>query len=160
MTATPTFGRYAEIPYDDMTPAQQEGYRAMIESRGGLPGPSKIWVHNPALAKVAGPFGGHFHAGKYSLTEREREIAVCVITSKFHSAYPTWAHERRGKAVGLPAEKVEAILGGLTTSFEDEREQVVYEMAVTLANARWVSVGLLTGTAAPVMLDCGPLGPK
>ena len=37
---------------------------------------------------------------------------------------------------------ISAILGGLTTSFEDEREQVVYEMAVTLANARWVSVGL------------------
>ncbi len=142
MTATPTFGRYAEIPYDDMTPAQQEGYRAMIESRGGLPGPSKIWVHNPALAKVAGPFGGHFHAGKYSLTEREREIAVCVITSKFHSAYPTWAHERRGKEVGIPAAKVEAILSGLTTSFDDEREQVVYEMAIALANARWVGKGL------------------
>ena len=51
---------------------QQEGYRAMMETRGGLPGPSKIWIHNPKLAKVAGPFGGHFHAGHYSLTERER----------------------------------------------------------------------------------------
>ena len=43
MPDTPTFGRYAEIPYQQMTPEQQEGYRAMIESRGGLPGPSKIW---------------------------------------------------------------------------------------------------------------------
>jgi len=77
MPETPTFGRYAEIPYDQMTPEQQEGYRSMIESRGGLPGPSKIWVHNPKLAKVAGPFGGHFHAGSYSLTEREREIGLC-----------------------------------------------------------------------------------
>ena len=101
----------------------------MIESRGGLPGPNKIWVHNPKLAKVAGPFGAHFHAGRYSLSEREREIAVCVITSKWHSAYPTNAHERRGKEVGLPADKVEAILTGLPTSFTDEREQVVYEMA-------------------------------
>jgi 4-carboxymuconolactone decarboxylase len=110
MPDTPTFGRYAEIPYEQMTPEQQEGYRAIIESRGGLPGPSKIWVHNPKLAKVAGPFGAHFHAGRYSLTEREREIAVCVITSRFHSAYPTSSHERRGKEVGLPAEKVEAII--------------------------------------------------
>jgi 4-carboxymuconolactone decarboxylase len=142
MSETPTFGRYAEIPYDQMTPEQQDGYRAMLESRGGLPGPSKIWVHNPKLAKVAGPFGAHFHAGRYSLTEREREIAVCIITSKFHSAYPTAAHERRGKEVGLPPEKVEAILTGLQTSFTDEREQVVYEMATALANARWVSKGL------------------
>jgi 4-carboxymuconolactone decarboxylase len=142
MPNTPTFGRYAELPYEQMTPEQQEGYRAMIESRGGLPGPSKIWLHNPKLAKVAGPFGAHFHAGSYSLTEREREIAVCVITSRFHSAYPTSAHERRGKEVGLPANKVEAIIAGLHTSFTDEREQIVYEMAMVLANARWVPRGL------------------
>ncbi len=142
MSDKPTFGRYTEIPYDQMTPEQQEGYRAMIEARGRLPGPSKIWIHNPKLAKVVGPFGAHFHAGRYSLTEREREIAVCIITSKFHSAYPTAAHERRGKEVGLPADKVEAMIAGLPTSFTDEREQVVYEMAMVLANARWVPRGL------------------
>jgi len=32
MPETPTFGRYAEIPYDQMTPEQQEGYRSLIES--------------------------------------------------------------------------------------------------------------------------------
>jgi 4-carboxymuconolactone decarboxylase len=29
MAETPTFGRYAEIPYDRMTPEQQEGYRSV-----------------------------------------------------------------------------------------------------------------------------------
>jgi hypothetical protein len=58
----PTFGRYAEIPYDQMTPEQQEGYRAL----------------------------------------------VC----------------------------------GLSASFSDEREQVIYEMATTLANSRWIPQGL------------------
>ena len=142
MPETPTFGRYAEIPFDKMTPEQQEGYKAMMAARGGLPGPSKIWVHNPKLAKVAGPFGAHFQAGQYSLSEREREIAVCVITSHWHSAYPTSAHERIGKQAGLPANKVDAMLGGLATSFDDEREQVVYEMAMTLTNKRWVPRGL------------------
>ncbi len=142
MSATPTFGRYAEIPYDEMTPEQQEGYRFVVETRGAVGGPSKIWVHNPKLAKAAAPLGAHFHPGGYSLGEREREIAVCVITSKWHSAYPTGAHERRGKEVGLPADKVEALLAGLPSSFSDEREQVIYEMATALANSRWVSQGL------------------
>ena len=142
MSDKPTFGRYTEIPYEDMTPEQQEGYRSLIEARGRLPGPTKVWVHNPKLAKVAGPFGAHFHAGQYSLSEREREIAVCIITSRWHSAYPTNAHERRGKEVGLPADKVEALIVGLPTSFTDEREQVVYEMATSLANARWIPQGL------------------
>src|SRR5712692_5728473 len=60
MAETPTFGRYAEIPYDQMTPEQQDGYRTLIETRGRLPGPNKIYVHNPKLAKVMGPLGAHF----------------------------------------------------------------------------------------------------
>jgi 4-carboxymuconolactone decarboxylase len=142
MPETPTFGRYAEIPYDQMTPEQQEGYRYLIELRRNVGGPSKIWVHNPKLAKAEAPVGAHFQAGQYSLSEREREIAVCTITSKWHSAFPVNAHERRGKEVGLPAEKVEAIIAGLPTSFSDKREQIVYEMATCLANARWVPKGL------------------
>jgi 4-carboxymuconolactone decarboxylase len=141
MAETPTFGRYAEIPYDQMTPEQQEGFRSLMETRGRLPGPNKIYVHNPKLTKVMGPLGAYFRTG-YSLSEREREIAVCIITSKWHSAYPTNAHERAGKTAGLPNDKVEAILSGLPTSFSDKREQVVYEMATCLANARWVSKGL------------------
>jgi len=141
MAEKPTFGRYAEIPYDRMTPEQQEGYRSMIEARGRLPGPAKIWVHNPKLAKVIGPFGAHFR-GPYSLSEREREIAVCIVNSLWRSAYPTAAHERAAKAAGLPADKVEAILSGLPTSFTDKREQMVYEVASCLASSRWVSQGL------------------
>ena len=142
MPEMPTFGRYGEIPYDEMTLEQQEGYRSLIETRGPLGGPRKIWVHNPKLGKAIGPLGGHFHPGHYSLTEREREIAVIITTSKWRSAYPTAAHERRGKEVGLPAEKVAAMMSGLPTSFEDEREQVVHEMAICLSNSRWASKGL------------------
>jgi 4-carboxymuconolactone decarboxylase len=139
---TPTFGRYAEIPYDQMTLEQKDAYDTIIKARGRLPGPVKIWIHNPKLAKVVSAFGVHFQPGGYSLTEREREIAVCVITSHWHSAYPTAAHERRAKEVGLPAAAVEAMISGMPTAFDDEREQIVYEMATVLAGARWVPRGL------------------
>jgi 4-carboxymuconolactone decarboxylase len=142
MSDKPTFGRYAEIPYEQMTPEQQEAYRSLLETRGTVGGPNRIWVHNPRLAKAAGALGAHFNPGQYSLTPREREIAVCIITSKWHSAYPVDAHEKRGKDAGLSAETVEALIGGLPTSFSDEREQVVYEMAMVLAGSRWISRGL------------------
>jgi 4-carboxymuconolactone decarboxylase len=141
MAETPTFGRYTEIPYDEMTPEQQDAYHKMLEARGRLPGPNKIYIHNPKLANVMGPLGAHFRTG-YSLSEREREIAVVIICARHHSAYPTNAHERAAKNAGLPADKVEAMLSGLPTSFSDVREQVVYEMAVCLSSARWVSKGL------------------
>jgi 4-carboxymuconolactone decarboxylase len=143
MSDTPTFGRYAEIPVDKMTPEQREGYRFLVDGpRGRLPGPYKIWVHNPKLIHAAGPLGNHFTPGQSSISEREREIAVVVITSAWHSAYPGAAHERRGKEVGLPAPTVEAMVAGLPVSFPDAREQAVYEMAVALANGRPVSQGL------------------
>lgn len=141
MAETPTFGRYAEIPLDQMTPEQKEGFKVLMETRGKLPGPAKIYVHNPKLAKVLGPLGAHFRTG-YALSEREREIAVCVVNSHFHTAYATGAHERTAKKIGLPADKVEAILSGLTTSFDDPREQIVYEMSMCLVQSRWVSQGL------------------
>ena len=47
MAETPTFGRYAEIPYDKMTPEQQEGYRSLIEARGRL-GSAKYAPIEPA----------------------------------------------------------------------------------------------------------------
>jgi 4-carboxymuconolactone decarboxylase len=61
-----------------MTPEQQDAYRSLIETRGRLPGPHKIYVHNPKLAKVMVPLGAHFRTS-YTLSEREREIAVNVI---------------------------------------------------------------------------------
>src|SRR5258706_15686350 len=134
MPETPTFGRYAEIPYDEMTPAQQEGYRFLVETRGAAGGPSKIWVHNPKLVKASAPLGAYFHPGGYSLSEREREIAVIIINSKWHSAYPTNAHERRGKEGGPPPEKGEAVLVGLPTSFAGEGGENIYENGVFFSN--------------------------
>ena len=143
MSASPTFGRYAEIPVDQMTAEQKDGYRFLVEGpRGRLPGPYKIWVHNPKLLRAAAPLGEHFTPGRSSLTEREREIAVIVITHKWRSAYPAAAHEKRGKEVGIPAPTVEAMIAGLPVSFSDLREQTVYELATTLAEGRLVSQGL------------------
>jgi 4-carboxymuconolactone decarboxylase len=143
MSDAATFGRYAEIPVDRMTPAQREGYRFLVEGhRGRLPGPYKVWVHNPKLVHSAAPLGQHFTPGQSSLSEREREIAVLVITSRWHSAYPTAAHEKRGVEVGLPAVTVEAIVADQPTSFPDAREQAVYEVATALAGGRLVPQGL------------------
>ena len=59
--AQATFGRYAETPYDQMTPEQQEGYRILATAEGGeLQGPAKIWVDNTDLAKAVAPLARFF----------------------------------------------------------------------------------------------------
>jgi 4-carboxymuconolactone decarboxylase len=88
MPDTPTFGRYTEIPYEEMTPEQQEGYRSLIETRGQLGGPSRIWVHNPKLAKAAGPLGAHFHPRRlFTVGARTRDRRL---------------HHQQQMAFGLP----------------------------------------------------------
>ena len=62
MSDTPTFGRYAEIPVDRMTSEQREAYRFLVEGpRGRLPGPYKVWVHNPKLVHAAATLGQNFN---------------------------------------------------------------------------------------------------
>jgi 4-carboxymuconolactone decarboxylase len=143
ITMIGTFGRYEEIPVDKMTEEQKKAYSYLVDGpRGRLPGPYKVWVHNPKLVHAADPLGRHFTPGGYALTEREREIAVLVINTKWNSDYPTVAHERRGKEVGLAQDAVEQIIAGSPASFADPREQIVYEVALALANNRIVPEGL------------------
>src|SRR6478736_997411 len=134
--AQATFGRYAETPYDQMTPEQQEGFRILARAEGGeLQGPAKIWVDNPNLATAVAPLADHFHPPNHSLTQREREIAVCVILGKWHAPFPINAHNRVAMELAISPEVVDALLCGQPTRLEDQREQTVYELATALAES-------------------------
>ena len=74
---------------------------------------------------------------------------------EWHSTYPTNAHERRGKEVGLPPDKVEAILCGLPTAFS-AREEVVYEIAMALTNSRWWRRAFTTVQSRRLAMSASP----
>jgi 4-carboxymuconolactone decarboxylase len=134
-----TFGRYVETPYDQMTPQQQQGYRILAEAEGGeLQGPAKIWVDNTNLATAVAALADHFHPPNHSLTDREREIATCVILGKWHAAFPINAHNRVAIGLGIAPEVVDALLCGAPTRLDDQREQTVYELATALAAGRYI----------------------
>ncbi|HEV7579637.1 MAG TPA: hypothetical protein VGO77_04360 [Mycobacterium sp.] len=137
--AQATFGRYAETPYDQMTPEQQQGYRILAKAEGGeLQGPAKIWVDNTKLAMAVAPLADHFHPPNHSLTQREREIAVCVILGKWHAPFPINAHNRVAIELAISPEVVDALLCGRPTFLEDQRERTVYELATSLAAGRYI----------------------
>jgi 4-carboxymuconolactone decarboxylase len=146
--AQPNVGRFAEILHDQYTPEQQEAYRSLIDAEGleqgaALPSaPLEIWMSNPKLSKALAPLIWYFHPSHNSLSLRERELAVCILTSKWHAPYSILAHETFAKNAGMPPEMIDAVINGLAASFADEREQVIYEMATALANSRWISQGL------------------
>ncbi len=47
-----TFGRYQEVPLDDMSPDIKAAYDTTMRLRGQVPGPHKIWLANPALSET------------------------------------------------------------------------------------------------------------
>src|ERR1700741_5031575 len=141
--ARATFGRYAETPYAQMTPEQQEGFRILAKAEGGeLQGPAKLWAAKPSLAKAVAPLADHFHPPNHSPTQREREIAVCVILGKWHAPFPINAHNRVAIQLAIPTEVVDALLCGQPALLEDRREQTVYELAAALAPGRYIPQSL------------------
>ena len=145
MTANPdfgSFGRYHEVPVDQMAPDMKGAYDFTMKLRGLVPGPHKIWLANPMLSKTIVPTG-YYYQKESSLTKAEIEIATNVINARWRAAYSNYEHEKIAEHDGhLNPEKVEALIAGLPTSFDDARQQVVYELATTLAAQRVVPTGL------------------
>ena len=137
-----TFGRYNEVPVGEMSPKMKEAYEFTKKLRGQVPGPHKIWLANPQLSNTIIPTGAYFQK-ESTLTKAEIEIVTNLINSRWLAAYANYEHEMIAEEQGhLPPEKVEAMIAGLPTSFDDERQQIVYELAATLTQPRVVPKGI------------------
>ncbi len=147
-----TFGRYTEIPLDKMSPDQKKAYDFTVKERGvvglGVDGPFKIWLQNPKLEEIMLPLSLYYHdapgaQGHSSLSKAEIEIATNLTTGRWLAAFPNYEHEKIAEqAGGLPPEKVQALIAGLPTSFEDPRQQVIYEITSALLVPRAIPTGL------------------
>ncbi|HWR46439.1 MAG TPA: hypothetical protein VN327_02295 [Pseudonocardiaceae bacterium] len=137
-----TFGRFQETPVGQMPADMKDAYDFTMKLRGLVPGPHKIWLANPRLSRTIVPTGAYFQT-ESTLTKAEIEIATSVINGHWRAAYANYEHEKIGaEKGGLAPEKVQALIAGLPASFDDPRQQVVYELASTLAAARVVPLGL------------------
>lgn len=77
------------------------------------------------------------------ISNLEREIVTNCINGKWATAgYSSAEHEKLGEQAGLPAEKVAALIAGLPATFEDPRQQVIYEMTIALIAPRRIPEGL------------------
>jgi 4-carboxymuconolactone decarboxylase len=137
-----TFGRFVETPVEAMTPEMKEAYDFTRGLRGLVPGPHKIWLANPTLSKTIVPTGAYFQR-ESTLTKAEIEIATNIVNARWRSPYANYEHEIIGERDGqLDPRRVEALIAGLPTSFDDPRQQVVYELASALVAPRIVPLGL------------------
>lgn len=149
-----TFGRYEEVPKEKMSPDMRAAYDATMKLRGQVPGPHKIWLSNPKLSETIVPTGAYYQT-ESTLTKAEIEIVTNVINGRWLAAYSNYEHEKIGEEQGhLPPHQVQALIAGLPASFDDPRQQIVYELASTLAAPRVVPVGMYQ-SAKELLGDAG-----
>jgi 4-carboxymuconolactone decarboxylase len=88
-----TFGRFVETPVAEMDPDTKSAYEYTLQLRGLVPGPQKIWVANPALARTIVPTGAYFQT-ESSLTKAEIEIVTSVINGRWEPRTATTSTSR------------------------------------------------------------------
>ena len=69
-----TFGRYAEIPTEQLSPEQKEAYDYRLKARGMCPGPYRIWLQNPKLLKAMTPIGVWYQREMQISKQKERSL--------------------------------------------------------------------------------------
>ena len=69
--------RIAEIPAEKLTAEQKSVFDALVQGRGRLLTPYKIWIHSPKTAAAMEQIGTYLNKHG-SLSEREVELGIVL----------------------------------------------------------------------------------
>jgi 4-carboxymuconolactone decarboxylase len=130
--------RTLDIPSDKLTPEQTSIFERLVAGRGRILGPFKIWIHSPPVASAMEQLGTYLNK-RGSLSTREVEMVILVISQHWNSDYVRTAHIRAGLAAGLPQETIDAILAGRDPQLSDPHERAVHRFAAALAGGAKMS---------------------
>lgn len=124
--------RLPELKYEDMSPDQQKAYDLIRSTRPNVNGPFPAWIRNPELCfRIQGV--SDVLRTNSTLGKKMFEVITIVVGRHKNAAYMWGAHARFAMNAGLPESIVDDINSGRRATFEDEREQVIYDVADTLA---------------------------
>lgn len=127
-----TTNRIKEIAKEELTPQQKKVFEDIVARRGRLLGPYKIWIHSPRLAEGM-EVVGTFLNKQGSLSEKEVEIGVLLISDHWDADYVRNAHIELGRKAGLTDREIADILAGNDPKFANPHENAVYQFARSLA---------------------------
>lgn len=119
--------RILEIPEDNLTDKQRKVFDDLVAGRGRLLTPYKIWIHSPELAAAMETIGTFLNK-KGSLSEREVELTIVIIATRWEGTYVQAAHVKRCLELGYPQAAMDAIKEGETPDLPDPREKAVYDL--------------------------------
>jgi len=128
MITDPSPSRIVEIAPEDYSPEQKAAVEALLDGRGRLLTPYRVWLHSPILAQAMERLGT-FLNNKSSLSEREVDLGIVLIAHHWAGEYVQAAHVRRCLQLGWPQSVMDAVRDDKTPAFDNPRDRSIYEVA-------------------------------
>ena len=124
--------RIAPVSADAMSDAQREVAAEVARGpRGVVRGPVQMWLHSPALARLAQALGVHCRFGTV-LPARLSELAILVTGAHWRSGYEWLGHAPLALQAGLSAAVIEVIRTGGQPVFDHADEAAIHAFASEL----------------------------
>ena len=124
--------RMAEIPLDQMTPAQRIVADAIMSGpRQKMSGPFNAWLRSPELADRLQKVGEYIRFNT-SLDKRLNEMAIIMTAQYWGSQYEWYAHAPLAIKAGLDPEIVAALGAGNKPEKMKDDEALVWEFTTQL----------------------------
>jgi 4-carboxymuconolactone decarboxylase len=124
--------RMAEIPLDQMTPAQRTVADAIMSGpRQKMSGPFNAWLRSPELADRLQKVGEYVRFNT-SLDKRLNEMAIIMTAQYWGSQYEWYAHAPLAIKAGLDPEIVAALGAGNKPEKMKDDEALVWEFTTQL----------------------------
>ena len=131
--------RLAELIYDEMDPAQKTLHDEILSGpRSRIGGPMNGWFRNPELGSLLQKVGAYcrYHT---SLEAKLSELAIIVVARAWNQTIEWHAHQPLALKAGLNPEIVNSIENRELPKFDDEREEVVYQVTQEITETRVLS---------------------
>lgn len=120
--------RLIEPVAEELTEEQTAIFQRLVEGRGRILGPYKIWIYSPAVADGMERLGTYLNK-RSSLSPREVEMTIVMIARHWQSDYVIQAHLREGRRVGLTDAILDDLVAARAPSLDDAHERGVYRLA-------------------------------
>ena len=128
--------RLEELSYEEMNPEQQALHDEILSGpRSRIGGPMNGWFRSPKIGSLIQKVGAYcrYHT---TLEPKLSELAILVVARQWNQPVEWWAHQPLAIKAGLKPEIAEAIENRLRPTFEDEREEAVYEVAQEILDTK------------------------
>ena len=104
---------------------------ALVGPDGALEGPFNAFLYQTDVGGVLESLGATIRY-RTSFTAREREIAILLTANQRDSEFERYAHEAIARLIAMTDVELDALRQLDVTPFQDERERVVAQTALSL----------------------------